>query len=484
MKNLILLITVLFWMANCVSKAPSPFVLPNPEEGLVPELSPPEKREREPSGFFDRLFNKRDPALTLMKCDNCNTPFADPGTIQLEAENTCAKDRLYYQDEFKRVSELFRLKRETFPEAKFPAACVVYIMRSFGAYEAPSKYVAHCPSEDVEPVRGRKMVCVTPEYAYSTYNSYVDVMDCLGIPQKELIPKLWNESHFHVNTYGGGEDAGVGQLTGDAIRDVIKQKFVDKSITELEFYRREVSQSEKPSCKRIMAEESAWKAVSAEVSGRCGIMRPASSPLRNLLYTGIFYRSLAERLAGLHYRDGKEYVRTEQGLVERTTEVPLGGAIGRMQFKEKLQALGIENPNMDYVKGVLITLSFNAGTRTAISLFDNFLKARLAANMTLSEQELDFLTADSSKEIALVNAADNETAEAKQAREALLAAARETSFQRGLPQYLRLMQIRGAPGYVSKVAFRTRKLNQEVGESLCTEPSFLRHSSPPAQVSQ
>lgn len=470
MKNIILILTALFWLSNCVSKQPTPFILPNDENYEEAET-------RQPSGIFDRIFNKKDPSLTLMKCENCNTPYADPGTIQLEAERSCSKDRLYYQDEFKKISDSFRLKREDSPEASFPPACVVYIMRHFGAYEGPSKYIANCEKEEAAPVRGAKMACVTPEYAYSTYNAFVDVMDCLAIPKKELLPKLWNESHFHVNTYGGGEDAGVGQLTGDAIRDVVKQKFADSPITELEFYRREVAKSDKPSCKRILAEESAWVSIQPEVNNRCGIMKPETSPLRNILYTGIFYRAITERLAGIFYRAGKEYVRTEEGLVERFPNAPLGGAIGRLQIKEKMQALGIAEPDMDYLKSFLVTLSFNAGTRTAANLFDDFLKARIANNMTLTEQELDFINADSAAEIALVNEPDNETPEAKAAREARLNQARETSYLRGVPQYLRLMQVRGAPGYVSKVAFRSKKLNREVGENVCTEPSFLQHSS-------
>ena len=59
--------------------------------------------------------------------------------------------------------------------------------------------------------------CVTEEYSTAVYNAFVDVTQCLNIPQKELLPKFFNESGMHINAFGGGKDAGVGQLTEAAI---------------------------------------------------------------------------------------------------------------------------------------------------------------------------------------------------------------------------------------------------------------------------
>ena len=58
-----------------------------------------------------------------------------------------------------------------------------------------------------------------------------------------------------------------------------------------------------------------------------------------------------------------------------------------------------------------------------------------------------------------------------------LDAAREVAHQKGLPQFIRLMQVKGSPGYVSKVGYRGTKYNKEIGAGVCTQPSFLQHSS-------
>lgn len=416
-----------------------------------------------------------------MECANCNTPFSKPGTVQLETEKSCSSDRLYYQNDFKKISDVYKLKRANFAEAKFSEACVVHIMRNFGAYEEPTQYLTKCEQEDAAPVRGQKMACVTSEYAYSMYNAYVDVMDCLAIPQRELLPKLWNESQFHVNIYGKGDDAGVGQLTGDAIREVTKKKYADRDMTELDYFRREMEKANKPSCNRILAQENAWKHVDSGLGMRCGLLTPESNPLRNLLYTGIFYRVITSRITGIHYRAGKEYVRDESGkFIERDeeTNVPLSGAIQKLGLIEKLQAVGIANPSMNYLKQVLVSLAFNTGSSESTKLFDTFLKAKIANGLTITEADLDFVNADSQADIpALINIPKDETEEAKAIREAKLEEARSKAHERNLPQFLRLMQVNGSAGYVSKIAFRAKKLNNELGVGVCTQPSFLQHLS-------
>ena len=475
MRNFILIVTSLFLITNCVSKQPTPFVLPD---------QPLPTEERQPSGFFDFLRKrekKTEGGEVLMKCPGCTTPHAPENTIQLETEKSCSADRLYYQDEFKKISDVYKLKRDQFPEAQFPPACVAYVMRSWEAYDQEQKEISECANEESMPKRGKKMACVTPEYAYSTYNAFVDVMDCLDIPQRELLPKIWNESYFHVNTYGAGDDAGVGQLTNDAITEVTKKKYADMDLTEIDFYKKEMAKSNKASCARILAEPTATEVKSSDFSVRCGLMMPASSPLRNIFYTGVFYRVVAERIAGVYYRAGKEVVRTGQGFVEvnEKENTPLSGLVEKYQFKEKMEALGIENPNMTYIKQVLLTLAFNAGSRTAVSLFDDYLKARIANNRPITDLDLDFINADSSQEMVLIKGPKDESEADKAARLLRLEAAREVSYKKPLPNFIRLMQVKGSPGYVSKVGYRGTKFNKEVGDNICTQPSFLQHSSPP-----
>ncbi len=481
MKNVFLVLTFLVLITSCVSKQPIQIIFPDQEKVDA----------RTPSGFFD-FFKKKEPVVTLMKCVNCSTPYSEPNTVQLETAKSCAADRLYYQDKFKKIPNIYKLKRDNFPEANFPEGCVVHIMRSAGAYDTPSPYLTQCANEDSAPIRENdkikphKLACTTAEYAYSTYNAFVDVMDCLDVPQRELLPKIWNESQFHTNMYGKGDDAGVGQLTGDAIQEVIKQKYFDRDMTELDHFKAEMEKSGKASCNRILAEPSAWKIIGAKPATRCGIMTPEANPLRNILYTAVFYRVITARITGIYYRAGKEYIKTADGFIDRSENknAPLGGRVKEYQLLEKMQSLGIQNPNMDFIKQVLVSLAFNSGSNQAVKIFDNFLKSKIANNLTITEADLDFINANSLRDKPLIDIPDGETEEAKAERETKLAEARDQAFDRNLPQFLRLMQNGGSPGYVSKIAFRTTKLNNEIGAGLCTQPSFLQHSLPQAQPQQ
>ena len=191
---------------------------------------------------------------------------------------------------------------------------------------------------------------------------------------------------------------------------------------------------------------------------------------------------ITARITGIYYRAGKEYIRTADGFVDRSENKnhPLGGRIKEYEIVEKLQALGIQNPNMDFLKQVLVSLAFNSGSNQAVKVFDNFLKTKIANNLTVSEAELDFINANSTKDKIFIDVPENETEENKTIREQKLEEARNLAFERNLPQFLRLMQNGGSPGYVSKIAFRTTKLNNEIGVGLCTQPSFLQHSLPQA----
>ena len=150
---------------------------------------------------------------------------------------------------------------------------------------------------------------------------------------------------------------------------------------------------------------------------------------------------------------------------------------------------GLTEPDMDYFKDVILTLSFNAGRGTAFSLVETFLKGRLANNQGLTKKDLDFLSNGIDDIRLLRKESKDESPDARDKRIAKLTVVRDNAHVKSLPQFLRLMhgissdfeidpskkRISGAPGYVSFVADRQKKYDAELGNDVCTQPDFLQH---------
>ncbi len=434
--------------------------------------------ERKPAFFGIFKRNKTTSGENVMECQKCSVPFSDENWVQFESIEKCPVERRYLQDQLMALPEMFKNKRQNTDGLQFPVACVVHAQRTltmrvkenpsdseatkWAGYEVPFRFFARCNAADGRPERGMHMPCVTPEYSYTVYHAFNDVADCMGINGRKLLPKLWNESGFHINALGGGFDGGVGQLTKSALDEVLSKPFADDDRTALEIYKNQAYYSEKPSCKRLLEYEGSYDVVSTLPENRCSIMSTPANPVRNLVYMGIFYK-----------------------LNERFVE----GRMATTGMKDKLMQLGLQEPDMEYFKDVIVTLSFNAGRGTAFSMVDNFLKARLVEGRSLQRAELDFLANSIEPVRKLRYEPKNETEAQRDKRIAILSEARELAHQRNLPQYLRLMhglnadfetdperkRISGAPGYVSFVGARQQKFDTELGEGTCTDTSFLQH---------
>ncbi len=401
-----------------------------------------------------------------------SSPNQEALTLSFEDQNVCGKDRLYLEPDIDDIGEIFRNRRKNFPEAKIPIECILYSMRSF-MYSPQRTSVAYsyCNEEVGSPVRGKKTACLTQEYVYPVYNAYVDVMDCLEIPQTDLIPKLLNESGFHTNALGHGMDAGVGQLTGDAIKSVLqKGRFEDNVKTYLDYHLEEMRRSRKPSCARVLSNKNLISAVSPNQDQRCNMIALPGNPLRNILYTGIFYRYILLNQAGILYSNGQNYIQDGNQWIpwNENASVEYGGYLKSHQIGKKLSKAGLKDANMNAIKQMMITLGYNAGMQTAVIFLDNYLKARIAAKLPVKSSDFDFLQ----EEFAIFKAVKNPKAEA--ARQKKLAQIMNEPFRGTFPIYLRLVQKSGTKGYLSNVAAKHKQLNHALGENKCTSPKYLQ----------
>ncbi len=422
-------------------------------------------------------------AVSLGSC-NCKLGSSEENKVELEDANKCSKDRLYFQTSLKKIDPLFLKGRTDKEGSQFPMACVGYIMRKFmDASAKASRYYSYCSRPIGQPVRPKKTHCVTEEYVTSVYSSYVDVLDCLDVPQRDLIPKLYNESGFHINTLGSGMDAGVGQLTGPAISSVQQlANFDGKNMTWLENIKEEVNKSTKPSCQRIAKIPGLFNKISVDSSQRCGLIAAPENPLKNVLYMGIFYHYMLRSQTGARFYKGYTYLPKGDAAKNEATkgeelvamdhknkDVELSGFFREYKIKARIQALGIEKPNMQALKQMMITLGYNSGMESAFIFLDKYLKAREQRKLKLVESDFDFQTYFYSN---YAKKSKDPKEEAKRIKD--MNVIKSAPYRMPFPIFLRVAQRTGTPGYLSAVSNKLLQLDKEMGEGLCTTPGFLR----------
>ena len=461
--------------SSWVRSPPSPAKAPAPAPVVTsPATAIPATPKPETVANLKSAEPTPDKNLFIANC-NCNLPGDEPRSINYEDEKTCGADRNYLSKLFKGMPDWMKEVRSPFPEAQVGRECVALVMRTFlsSGQKFKSPYFARCKSSTAAPVRGVKIPCVTEDYVNTIYNALVDVSDCLNIPQADLVVKLSNESGLHINTFGSQGDAGIGQLTGDAIGAVLEPYWKEGgNITVRDYYVQQMSNSSKESCKRIVSSPMITAKVSLAVGNRCSLMSPPENPYRNLLYTGLFYRTLLHHIAGVRYQNGNDIVQTTEGMMQMPEDKDFkpGGLLEKFDIRKNLIALGIKSPDMRAVERAVTMLGYNAGPAKAAEYFSVYLKKRLQAKKWLAPTDVDFLSTDFMKNWEKVVGG-----RAKKASKLppALASARKIAYTKSLPEFLMIIQDSGSPGYLSKVALKHKELLQQMGDERCVSPKFI-----------
>lgn len=144
-------------------------------------------------------------------CD-CNFSYSGhQTTVEFESEKSCNENRNYFSDniaEFAKIDpskSYVKTRTSEVPKDSIPRKCVTYVMRSFlegGSQLNASDSFATCDIGQGVPRQGAFKACVTEDYVNLVYNSFVDVADCMGLPQRMMAPKFLIESGFHINAFG------------------------------------------------------------------------------------------------------------------------------------------------------------------------------------------------------------------------------------------------------------------------------------------
>lgn len=105
-----------------------------------------------------------------------------------------------------------------------------------------SSLFVKCPTASSVPIRNQVRPVYSQYEMQSMADGYLAIMDCLEIDPTLLFPKLMAESGFHTLIQNPNGDAGVGQLTKKAMRDVE---------ANMGYFKQKILESKKLSCQKI-----------------------------------------------------------------------------------------------------------------------------------------------------------------------------------------------------------------------------------------
>ncbi|MFN3697970.1 MAG: hypothetical protein ACK4VO_11065 [Pseudobdellovibrio sp.] len=312
---------------------------------------------------------------------------ADDALVQYEDVAKCkAKPaRLLFQKSLTTSPIVAKLIVERENESSIlPRRCVTHVMNrvGFGA-----KSLAQFPSKPVgAPKRNGAKPCITKEMVNVTYNSFVDVAECLNFSPKDLLPKLFNESGMIINTLGAGWDTGVGQLTGVAIEEV--NKYYDTYVGEMF----KAAKLGKPSCALIANDKfkPLLTKVNHDMKFRNGLIAAPANPLKNIVYMAVLNRMNLDNLIGSQYRAGKDYIDNQEVNLLKFNSKDVGGKFGREKIYDKFAKLGMPDVNLYKVAVMVALLGYNTGNSTAFNMLNEYLDRRIAARKSLNDRDFDF----------------------------------------------------------------------------------------------
>ncbi|MEZ0391122.1 MAG: hypothetical protein ACAH59_02830 [Pseudobdellovibrionaceae bacterium] len=290
---------------------------------------------------------------------------------------------------------------------------------SMGSGNSSSASLAVCSSEKSGAKRNGSKACLTKTYVNTLYNYFGDVFDCMGVPQKEYLPKIFNESGFQMAAFGRKQEAGLGYLLSIAVKDANNdhsfEKFKEKILSDA---------ADKESCRNISAQVKNLAPLDPGPAGKCGLMVSPSNPLLNLFYVGVKY-----------WKD--------RGYIE--------DALAQMKIIERMSRLGLDEDSYsrEQLYQILNTIGFNAGPVTAVTLLHGYLKKVESQGRKLTLQDFNFEEPD-------LGSLENRKA-----------------WEGGFAYYLRVNQAPGTKTYGIILKERAQELNQVFKEGVCVPNSYL-----------
>ena len=400
----------------------------------------------------------------------------ESATTDYEDILVCDTSRQFYElkfDELDDLKNLYRPRPEV--EGEFSASCVTYSMRQFNV---PKSNYANCSLASAPAQSPASKPCVTSRLANITYNTYKDVMECLDLDPKKYMAKIDFESGFFLNAYGTDREGGVGQLTRPAIVEV--NTYFDQYFAEIE-----KAAATKTSCANLLQYKQYLTKAAAGSDQRCSLMALPENPMKNILFMALFNKINIDQI-NVHFKN--------------------------YNIKEKLEKLGLKNPQMDEFVDIISFLGYNSGALTAVKILNSYLDKRIESKLNLTNEDFDFSIRTKTTDID-----GKEKDEVDVAREYVLSsfvAARDSvavrntkiarrkefpklwamAYEKSFPIFatyrangytgnsLEPFPVYGYPGYLSVISQRNEEIrelfvNSQLNPDMCTPQKFLKVSN-------
>lgn len=413
----------------------------------------------------------QDEALTLAPVE---APSADEALLQYENSATCGSARLSVENKISQNNALKDLRTERTESQALPRQCLTYTMN---VTNFPKKYYAKCPNGLKSlPIEGGNKPCVTKNLVNITYNSYIDVLQCFGFNPKNIMPKLFNESGFTINTLGAGFDAGVAQFTIVGI-DLVNNEY-DNYIEEMK-----KNTATNSACARLVKHLNLLTKASSAKTERCEFIYPEQNPLRSFVYSAILNK--------INHREIKRRIQAAK-------------------IESRIKQLGFENINIDNLTEALALAAYNAGLNPPFDALVQYVEKRERHNLRLSARDFDFYTTRTATDITgeekdvlaiarsfvLAPFTSPKTAAAKALklkRTKLLQQKIDSSYKLSFPEHLIYHQtnlneiggkitadfrVYGSPGYINFLAKKNTEIRELFvangkGANYCSNPNYL-----------
>lgn len=359
----------------------------------------------------------------------------------------CSPHRLYLQGDLNQMRSMdsdhayFTVRKKS-ESSTVPRQCIQFSMKSYAmdwiGLDKPDFHMARCETDSGFPVSNNYVPCLTEDYVNLTYNSFMDVTDCVGVPAKMVIPKIFDESGFHSNAFNPvrkklgkgrwstplmqlpetrrgfmrGGDTGIGQLTGDGIAD-IKQNIIP--------WKNQILNSNRPSCQRIVKfvrEIPGPEKIDSSLDQRCSLIKAPPNPVMNMLFSSILFK------------------RMSQSVQDSWNKKDIGTYLNRAGFTSSVT-------ERNKLKQIVTLLGYSVGPDTALIYFKNWLSYRIQESpmKPLSAADVIF------KKETVPSLGTHKT----------------------LGQYLYSNQKEYVRDYLARLKNRAQTLDENVGKAVCTD---------------
>lgn len=381
----------------------------------------------------------------------------DQAYLSVEDVRQCSRERLYLQQDLQKLPAVLKDRNLKEAQNEFPRQCFEFMLRYWGngAIKEPANAFAVCDKKQGEPERGNYKPCVSEEYVNAIYNSYSDILSCLGIPSRERLPKLMTESGGHMNVVGAGWDAGIAQLVGPSIEHAntqfneIKNKFLAARGPACDRMRAIVNNMQPLPMKIKKGFFRRMKDVGIE--NRCGLLTTPDNPALSVFY-----------LAIKHFQD------------EHAIQVYIESDDFRIM--DRFRRAGLMEREIDHEKfrQIMMTLAYNTGAKGAVTLLKNYLDMKISYGRMVSLEDFNFMRELTVEDKDIMDA----IAKGLKSKEELVVARadlkrRYRDADLTFSQYLLMYQDVGGAGYLSWVAKRAKRFNTVFSEGTCIPESYL-----------